>query len=131
MSVFRELIKTRRDLLLQFCGILWAYTRYPMHRKNIESGPPKKFLSGKTQGIWKLCHNTGKSQGIWFAQFGNSLILKVKNISIFAAKISIKVGEVSSVYVIATNHVIWHRENLRSDRKITGNLKCNLSGYPE
>ena len=31
---------------------------------------------------------SGKTQGIWFAQVINSLILKVKDISIFAAKIS-------------------------------------------
>ena len=49
----------------------------------------KKSLSGKTQGIWKFCPNTGKTQGIWFAQVVNSQILKVKDISIFAAKISI------------------------------------------
>ena len=33
--------------------------------------------------------NAAKTQGIWFAQVVNSLILKVKHISIFAAKISI------------------------------------------
>ena len=49
-----------------------------------------KSLSGKTQGILKLCQNTGKRQGIWFAQVVNSLILKVKDISIFAVKISPK-----------------------------------------
>ena len=49
----------------------------------------EKFLSGKTQGIWKLCQTTGKTQGIWFPQVVNSLILKVKYISIFAAKIPI------------------------------------------
>ena len=42
----------------------------------------------KTQGIWKFCQNTGKTQGIWFAQVVNSLTLKVKDISIFTAKIS-------------------------------------------
>ena len=31
--------------------------------------------------------NFAKTQGIWFAQVVNSLILKVKDISIFAAKI--------------------------------------------
>ena len=46
-------------------------------------------LSGKTQGIWKFCQNTGKTQEIWFAQVVNSLILKVKDISVFAAKISV------------------------------------------
>ena len=33
--------------------------------------------------------NVAKTQGIWFAQVVNPLILKVKDISIFAAKISI------------------------------------------
>ena len=45
--------------------------------------------SGKTQGIWKFCQNTGKTQEIWFAQVVNSLILNLKDISIFAVKISI------------------------------------------
>ena len=26
-----------------------------------------KYLSGKTQGIWKFCQNTGKTQGILYA----------------------------------------------------------------
>ena len=60
-----------------------------MHRENREDGQ-KNSLSGKTQGIWKFCQNTGKTQGIWFAQVVNSLILKVKDISIFAVKISKK-----------------------------------------
>ena len=45
---------------------------------------PKKI----GQGIWKCCQSTGKTQGIWFAQVVNSLILKVKDFSKFAAKIS-------------------------------------------
>ena len=49
---------------------------------------PKNSLSGKTQGIRKFCQNSGKTQGNWFAQLVNSLILKVKDISNFAAKIS-------------------------------------------
>ena len=49
----------------------------------------QKNLSGKTQGIGKLCQNTGKTQGIWFAQVVNSLILKVKDIAIIVEKISI------------------------------------------
>ena len=59
--------------------------------------------TGKTQGIWKFCQKQGiwfaqvvkhrefgkfaKTQGIWCAQVVNSLILKVNDISIFAAKI--------------------------------------------
>ena len=34
------------------------------------------------------------------------------------------------MYVIVTNYVNWHRENLRSDRENTGNLKIQFSGYP-
>ena len=59
----------------------------------------KKSLSGKTQGIWfffktlgkhrEFCLNTGKTQGILFAQVVNVLILKVKDIAIVAAKKSI------------------------------------------
>ena len=55
--------------------------------ENRENGQ-KKSLSGKTQGIWKFCQNTVKTQGIWFAQVVNSLILKIKDISIFATNIS-------------------------------------------
>ena len=61
---------------------------YPLHRENRENGP-KNSLSGKTLEIWKFCQNTGKTQGIWFAQVVNSLTLMVKDISIFAVKISI------------------------------------------
>ena len=40
------------------------------------------LLSGKTQGIWKFA----KIQGILYAQVVNSLILKIQDIGIFAAK---------------------------------------------
>ena len=52
--------------------------------------PTAQGKQGKlaTQGIWKFCQNTGKTQGIWFAQIVNSPIPKVKHISKFAAKIS-------------------------------------------
>ena len=62
--------------------------KYPRHRENRENGK-KKSLSGKTQGIWKFCQNTGKTLGILFPQVVNSLMPKVKDIAIFAAKISI------------------------------------------
>ena len=41
------------------------------------------------QGKHREFGNIAKTRGIWFAQVVNSLILKVKYISIFAAKISI------------------------------------------
>ena len=49
----------------------------------------KNALSGKTQGIWKFCLNTGKTQGILLAQIVNVLILKVKDIAIVTSKKSI------------------------------------------
>ena len=92
---------------------------YPLHRENRENGP-KKSLSGKTQGISEF----GKTQGIWFAKVINSLILKVKDILIIAAKIP------SFVYVIVTNHVHWHRGYLQSDRENTGNFKMKFEWVP-
>ena len=44
------------------------YTGYPRHRENRDNGQ-KNSLSGKTQGIWKFCQNTGnfvKTQGTFF-----------------------------------------------------------------
>ena len=88
--------------------------------------------------------NLAKTQGIWFAQVVKSLILKVKDILKFAAKIAQKnfkldkSAKSSFVYVtnhvknIVTNHVNCHRENLPSEKtvKTDGIEKCNLSGYP-
>ena len=67
--------------------------------------------------------NFTKTHRILFAEVVNSLILKVKNISIFATKISIffpecgYVCQVSFVYVIVTKFVNLHKENFRSDRE--------------
>ena len=70
-----------------------------------------KLVRGKKKGIWKFCLNTGKTQGILFAQVVIFLTLKVQDIAIFAVKISISFSETESyaksvfVYVIVTNHV--------------------------
>ena len=63
-----------------------------------------------------------------FAQVVNSLILKVEDTAILAAKISIFFQKLdrsakSVLSIIVTNYVNWHRENLRLDRENTGNLK--------
>ena len=34
------------------------------------------------------------------------------------------------MYVIVTNHVNWHRENLRLDRENTGNSKTQFEWVP-
>ena len=46
-----------------------------------------KWPKNLCQGKHKEFGNAAKTQGIWFAQVVNSLILKVKDISIFAANI--------------------------------------------
>ena len=80
--------------------------------------------------------NFTKTQNIWFAQVVNSLIIKIKDISIFAVKISPKkfeaglVIQVSFVYVIVTNQVNWDRNNLLSDRENIGNLKMQVEWIP-
>ena len=72
-------------------------------------------LSGKTQGIWKFCQNTGNV----VAQDVNSLTLNVMNIAMLAAMIFMffleagYICQVSFVYVIhvihvVTSHVNWH-----------------------
>ena len=53
-------------------------------RENRENGNYKKSLSGKTEGIWKFCQNTGNLVG----SIVNYLILKVKDILVFAMDIS-------------------------------------------
>ena len=77
------------------------------------------------QGKHREFGNIAKTQGIWFAQVVNFLILKVNDILIFATRIFFseagKVCQVSFVYIIVTNHVNWHRENLCSDRET---IKC-------
>ena len=51
---------------------------------NLEILPKHRENTGNLEILPK---KQGKTQGIWFAQVLNSLILKVKDISIFAAKI--------------------------------------------
>ena len=55
----------------------------PWHRENRENGP-----KNPCQGKGREFGNFAKAQGILFAQDVNSLILKVKDIAIFAAKTS-------------------------------------------
>ena len=87
------------------------------------------------QGKHREFGNFAKTQGIWFAQVVNSLILKVKDTAIFATKISIFsprswIGLPSQFHVIVTNDVNWYRENLRLDRENTGNLKIQFEWVP-
>ena len=56
-----------------------------------------------------------------YAQVVNFVILKVKDIAIFAAKMSILLRSWICLpsQLIVRNHVNWHRENLQSDGKKT------------
>ena len=80
------------------------------------------------QGKHREFGNFAKTQGIWFAQVVNTLTLKGKRyfnicrkkFPVFCGEAGL-VGQFNFVYVIVTNHVNWHRENLWSDRQDTGN----------
>ena len=63
---------------------------YPRHRENRENRRQKKVKGQKKvpQGKHREFGNFAKTQGIWFAQVINSLILKVRDVSLFATKIS-------------------------------------------
>ena len=56
---------------------------YPLDRENRENGP-----KNVCQEKHRECGNCAKTQEVWFARVVNSLILRVKDISIFVAKIS-------------------------------------------
>ena len=81
----------------------------------------------------EFCLNTGKTQGILLAQVVNSKTKGYcdsccKKIHFFPE--AGKVCQVSSVYVILTNYLNCHREDLRSDRENTGNLKIQFEWVP-
>ena len=88
-----------------------------MHRENRENWKMAKEIP--CQGKHREIGNIGKRQGICFSHFVNSLILKVKDILIFPAKISkhFEVCQINFVSAIVTNHVNWHRKNLRLGRE--------------
>ena len=52
-----------------------------------KQGNGKTIPVKENTGNLEFFQNTGKIQGIWFAKVVNSLILKAKNILIFAANI--------------------------------------------
>ena len=113
-------------------------TGYPRHRENREIDP-KNSLSGKTQEIWKFGQNTGKTQEILFAQVVNSLILKVKDIAIFAMKVSIlsrSLIGLPSQFCVCNSHKLCKLAQgeialgQRKNRKNTGNLKIQFEWVP-
>ena len=101
------------------------WTGYPLHREN---GKNENILSVKTQGIGKFSQNTEKAHGIWFAQVVNSLILKVKDIAIFAVEIFPFFPQVCWIGLPSQFYVCYsHGENLQLDRENTGNLKIQFN----
>ena len=78
-----------------------------------------------SQGKHREFENFAKIQGILFVQVVDSLILKVRDIVIFAVKITIFSFSwidlpSNFVYAVVTNYVNWHMENLWLDREKTG-----------
>ena len=78
----------------------------------------------------KICQNTGKTQGILIAQVIHSLILKIKDISLFAANFFFLSWTCQFGVCNSNKSLNWHRGNLQSDREKTGNLKIKFEWVP-
>ena len=95
------------------CATDYSKAGYPLNRENGQ----KHSLSGKTQGIRKFCQNTGNLV-CSSCKFPDSKGKQYFDICRENCQIVFEAGYVyqgSLVYVIVTNHVNWHRENLQSD----------------
>ena len=96
----------------------------------------KKIPVRENIGNLEICQNTGNlvcssckfpdSKGKRYFNFCRK-ISKKKFQFIFEGGL---VCQVSFVYIIVTNHINWHRDNLRLDTKNTGNLKMNFEWLP-
>ena len=80
------LVKKSRVVILVVNFLFSSHFRVPTAQGKQGKWQKKDSLSGKTQGIWKFCQSTGKTQGILLSQVVNVLILKVKAIAIVAIK---------------------------------------------
>ena len=97
----------------------------------------KNPCQGKHKEFWKSCQNTGKTQGICFAQVVNFLILKVKDISIFDTKISKKISKLDkSAKCLCNSHKSRKlaqgkfANGQRKNRENTENLKMQFQWVP-
>ena len=99
-----------------------------MHRENRENGHTKN----PCQGICQFFQNTGNLV-CSSCKFPDSKGKRYFNIFRKKFPKMFKAGEVcqvSFVYVIVTNPLNWHRDNLQSDRENTGNLKMQFEWVP-
>ena len=105
-----------------------------MHRENRENGQ-NNSLSGKHREFG----NFVKTQGIWVAQTVNSLIPKVKDISLFAAKIpqnNLKLDISTSQFGVRNSHkshkLAQGKFAVRrgKNKENTGNLKMKFKWVP-
>ena len=82
-----------------------------VYKCRVPSAKGKKGKMAKKKNPCQRKHrefgNLAKTQGIWFAQVVNSLILKVKDMLVFAAKISkfcLKLDSLPSQFCICNSH---------------------------
>ena len=137
---------SHRDLLPYANLMLWLKdSDDESFQKLVKVGTPNftqgTHYTGKTgkmvkknpcQGKHREIGNSAKTQGIWFAEVDSKgkryfYICRENSQIYFEAGY---VYQFSLVYVIVTNHVNWHRENLQSDRENTGNLKMKFELGP-
>ena len=83
---FRYVDRNKRLLLLISTGYILG--RVPTAQGK-QGKWPKKIPVRENTGNLEILQKYRETEGIWFSQVVNSLILKIKEILIFAAKISI------------------------------------------
>ena len=94
------------------------FSGYPLHRENREYGR-KNSLSGKTQGIWKCCQNTGNfvCSSCKFPDSKGKRYLEICRENINNKKLRLK--SLPSQFCVCNSHKSHKRENLSSDRENT------------
>ena len=107
-------------------------TGYPLHRESRENGT-KKFPDRENTGNLEILQNKTGNFVCLSCKITDSIGERNFNICSKNFQKFVEAGlvcQVIFVFVIVTNHINWHRENLRSDREKTGNLKMKFEWVP-
>ena len=89
------------------------------------------YKKNPCQGKHREVGNIAKTQGIWFSHFVNSLILKVRDILIFPAKICLVSLNKFCICNSHKSHKLPQGKFAVGQGKHREFEKCNLSGYPD
>ena len=106
-----------------------------LHRENRENGP-KRSLLGKTQGIWKICQNTGNLVCL-SCKFPDSIVKRYFNICHKNINFFLKAGKsLPSQFCVCNSHKLRKlalgKVAVRQEKnwENTGNLKMQFEWVP-